>query len=355
MTTDFLEIHTSDRSLFKRCRRKWGFASPLKMHLEPDPPSDILSLWFGTGIHFALEDHHGFRKFASPSEALEAYLNAFRQEDLPFGAEDLIEVGMGMLEYYEVWSTQPGRPQYETLWIEGKPQLEVEFRLELEQLSNKLGRPVVYHGTFDRICTDEEGGLWVDDYKTTRTMDIYRLATDPQMKAYAWAAEQVYGAPFEGALMLQMLKKYPQKPSALVKGGFSQNKTQKTTHAVYKSALIETYGKVPPSYVEFLNYLASQEFPEGDAFIRRDKIYYNDAVKRNTYQHILDEGAEMLTPDLPLYPNETYTCSWDCGAFRTVCIAMEEKGDYEDLLATNFKRRGDKDTSWRNRIKWPQE
>ena len=108
-----LHIHTHDRIQFKRCRRKWLFKSPLRMHLEPDPPLEILPLWFGTGIHFALEDFYGYNRFGDPVLALEAYLETFNPEDLPEGAVEEVALGMKMLDYYMHWRVN--RDVYQTV------------------------------------------------------------------------------------------------------------------------------------------------------------------------------------------------------------------------------------------------
>ena len=45
-----LGIHTSDRALFKRCRRKWAWSSPVRRGLVPVGESPT-PLWFGSGFH----------------------------------------------------------------------------------------------------------------------------------------------------------------------------------------------------------------------------------------------------------------------------------------------------------------
>ncbi len=349
---DVIEIHTNDRNTFRRCRRKWDLQSPVRRNLEPYPRVANVNPWLGTGIHFALQDFHGYGRFKDPVEALIAFYNVFTSSELPEGAEEAIELGVGMLEYYKVWLEVPGREQFETLWINGVPQVEVEWRLDLSDHFPNLGKKVVYHGTFDRIARDSHGGLWVEDYKTTRAMDFHRLALDSQMKAYSWAAEQVYGTQFEGALMLQMAKSLPAYPKKLKRGGFSKDRRQKTTHWLYRQALMDTYGEIPQSYVEFLNVLAMEEMPEGDRFIHLGKMHHNQHTKNQTYQYIVQEAKEMLDPHIPLYPNPTMNCSWECKDFRTICILMDEGGDWEGALQDNFKERGPRG-EWESKIVWP--
>lgn len=349
-------LHTSDRLAFKRCRRKWDLGSSLRRGLTPVDTTERLALWLGSGLHFALEDYHGYRRFPSPVEALEAYYQAFRPEELPDDADN--DKGMplliNMLEYYPQWLAAPGRYQYETLIINGVPQVEVPFELELTDLSTPT-LTVVYRGTLDRVVVDSEGGYWVQDYKTTRIIDLNRMINDPQMKAYTWAAEQMYNVPFEGALLTQLVKAYPHPPAQLTRGGYSVDKRQKTTHALVRSTLIEHFGSIPNQYVDYLNHLALLEQPEGNSFIRTDRIMHNTATKVQTYQHILAEASEMLNLSLPIYPNETRDCPWDCSDFRAVCLAMEDGGDWLTLINENYKLKGEDRQEWRKRIKWPHQ
>lgn len=369
-------LHTHDRIAFKRCRRKWYFSSPLKLNLEAKQ-QDSINLWFGSGFHFAMEDYHGYHKFNLPEEALEAYYNAFTEQERPTGADDLIEIGMHMLRYYsEDWLPKHNFDGFETLWITpnpdvplgtfsnhpidetSAPQVEVGFTLELVELSQKAGFPVFYHGTFDRVLVDNQGRWWLLDYKTAKAIDMIKLATDPQIGAYLWAAEQWYQHKFEGIVYLQLVKDFPDTPKQLKAGGFSMDKRQKTTHGVYKAALLEKYGSIPSAYIPFLNELACMESTEGNRFIRWDLVRRNDASKVATYENILYEGLDMLRDDLYIYPNPTRDCSWDC-PFRTICVAMDEGSDYQSIITEEFQRRNEtmlgEEPEWRKKIKWPKK
>lgn len=352
-----IKIRTHDRIAFRRCRRMWDFVSQMRQHLEPIPEVEKVSspLWFGTGFHFALEDYHGYRRFKNPVDAFMAYVRCFKVDELPEDFEELIELGQGMLEYYtKYWL--PKRNEFETLWIDGVPQVEVKFTIPIPELSEAVGREVVYQGTFDRVVTDALGRLWVVDYKTVSRFDTSKLETDPQISAYAWAAEQWYQKPVEGVVYMQFIKAVPKPPKILRTGWPSLDKKQKTTYALYYETLLQICGdpkKFPTDYVEFLNYLASLETPEGDNFIRWDFVRRNEYQKRAEYQSIIAEGLEMLNPNLALYKNPTRDCAWDC-AFRSVCLAMDDGGDWEWLLSQSFRKQGE-EKDWRSKIKWPDE
>ena len=65
-------IHTSDRGLYKSCRRKWFWQSHLRMGLEGYTRAS--PLWFGSGIHFALESVHGSKFYPSGADAFSDFV-----------------------------------------------------------------------------------------------------------------------------------------------------------------------------------------------------------------------------------------------------------------------------------------
>jgi hypothetical protein len=245
---------------------------------------------------------------------------------------------------------------YETLWLkDGKavrphtlgavPQVEVKWSIDVNG--------VPYVGTFDRVVTDKYGQWWVLDYKTAKAFNVAKLATDPQVTAYTWAAEKMYGHLFEGVVYMQFVKSTPEQPNVLKSGELSKNKAQSTTYALYRNALLERYptGEFPAEYRDVLAYFESFETPEGDKFIRWDTVRRNSNQLLNVEQHIKAEIEEMTNPNLAIYPNPTSDCTWDCD-FRTLCLAMDDGGDVEWLMESAFQQRTEFH-GWEKEIKWP--
>lgn len=349
-----IEIHTHDRITFRQCRRKWFFGSELCRHLAP---RDILSIhmWYGTGFHFALEDYHGYNRFNNPAEAFYAYLDAWENlTELSPDALALVDLSPGMFEHYtKEWL--PRRKEYETLWIKGIPQVEVHFRIYIPELSYYAGVPVYYVGTFDRVVQDRMGMLYVMEYKTASKFDIAKLDTDPQISAYCWAAQLLYGRPVEGVVYLQFVKAVPQKPRILKNGEVSSAMDQRTTYTKYLRALQDRYGinkQYPKRNIELLNKLSTADSPEGDAFIRQDLVARNTFNRKMEYRKILAEGYDMLNPKLQCYPNPSTDCHGRC-PYRTICIMLDDGSDWEGLLGQEFVERGGEDETWREKIKWP--
>ena len=343
----YVAIHTTDRNLFRRCRRKWHFESELGKHLvEKDKLNE--NLWFGTGFHFALEDYHGFNRFRHPAKAFDAYLKAFKLEQLSIECQALAKLAPHMFDYY-INDWLPQRNEFETFFVDKIPQVEVEFSIYIPELSDWLGLPVIYQGKLDRIVTDIDGMLWFMDYKTAGKFDVEKLETDPQISSYSWAFPFIYNKLAEGIVYLQFRKAIAEPPKILKNGDISSDKRQNTTYKLYLEALQSRYGQAyPEKNREMLDILINQETPEGDNFIRFDKVKRNEHNRRSEYQKILAEGYEMLNSKISLYPNPNRDCKWDCN-FRSVCLAMDDGSDWEFMLNENFEKKKNEEELWLNK------
>lgn len=352
MPSSVVQLHVSDRILFRRCRRKWGWQSPIREHLQRKEGEVNEHLWFGSGYHFALEDWHGYRRFTRAEDAFRAYAVATgaRSQGRPENWDDLCDLAEGMLSYYtDHWSRQ--RSEFRTFTVDGVPQVEVPFCIRVGRIR---GQRVDHVGTFDRVVEDREGRLWIAEYKTAKQVDTMKLSTDPQVNAYLWAAEQLWPGRVEGVVYMQFAKQVPKLPRVLMNGTFSTAKAQKTTYAIYRAALLQQYGRVPSEYREYLNTLAEQETIEGDAFIRRDLVRRNGYSLASEDQKIRAEARDMLDPKLGLYPNPTRDCSWEC-PFREPCVMQDDGSDYLQVLEDEYERaETEAERSWwRAHIAWP--
>ena len=368
-------LHNSDRTTFKRCRRKWDFSSPFRQNLRTKVESSK-PLWFGSAVHFALEDFHGYNKFGSLNAAFDAYVNSFNPADLPDDIDELIQQGHDMLDHYGSWIFTLDE-KFETVWIDGVPQVEITFDLLFEDLSELApdGTNIAYGGTFERIVQDKEGKWYILDYKTAKVFDTAKLPTDQQISAYLWAAEQIYQREFEGFVYVQLHKSPPKAPKLLKSGKLSTAKAQRTTKMLYLRKLQEVYGyedyifKASTEELDYLLHL-DKEYNEsqtleqfGDCGLLVSIVHRSQTHIENTYDHIIAEGKEMLNPNIAIYPNFTKDCSWDC-QFKDACLSLEDIGDcefYMDLYETREEDNDDDVKPWRLNLyrqhpeKYPEE
>ncbi len=348
MTTSI--IRTSDRNSFRGCRRLWGWQSGLRSNLgtvEPYTP-----FWLGSGIHYGLEDFHGYNLFGSPANAFKGYAEACRKTKeitMPDDWREAVELGTEMLDYYEVWLQ--GRDPLKTLWIDNIPQVEVRAQIPLPFKSKEYDK-VFYDLTIDRVAVDEFDRLWLQDYKSALRFETGHLDTDPQVTAYCWAGNVLYDRPIEGMVYQQHRKVVAEGPKILQGGKISTAKNQITSHRLYKDALENLYGKVekaPGGNIRCLNRLAEQETEDRDAFIRRDWIERSNRQMAAEGEKILQQLAEMLDPDLPLYPNPTRWCG-GC-FFLGACVALDNGDDWESILKDTTQTRPEERDEWRKHLK----
>lgn len=350
-----LNIHTSDRIAFKRCRRRWNWSSPLRLHLRQK--EQRRPLWFGTGIHFVLEDFHGHHLYSSPVDAWNDYVSAtlqhFGEEDMPNDWRSLQELGQGVVDYYPKWLR--GRDALETVWIDGEPQCEINFKIPIPvdpQILSRLGVDIVYYnGTLDGVCYTPFGSLAIREYKSAAQIFKAHYLSDPQITAYTWGAQILYSQPVVGCYYYQFLKDSPEEPKLLSSGRISSNKQMRTTHRMYRDVLLRLYGKVanaPSDNIDHLNYLAALEDENGDKFITRDFITRNEHTLQAEGVKILMEMEDMLNEDLPLYPNPTRECAQYKCDFLDACTSLDDGSDWESILEEDFTTQKDQERDpWR--------
>jgi hypothetical protein len=355
-------IRTSDRISFKRCRRKWGWNSHLKQNLGPKEAQ--APLWYGTGMHYALEDYHGYNVYGSPQKAFEAYCSAtwkLRHKVLvPPMFDELKQLGLGMMGYYEMWLSE--RPELKTFWYHGKPQVEVRARIPVpfdvkKHFPDSPFDRVEYSVTIDRVSVDDDGLLFPIDYKSAKQMQVMHFPTDPQIGAYYWACSHIYPDMEVGGFVYQQHRKdVPQDPRFLASGRLSSDKRQLTTHRAYRRVVMNIFGKDPDKWpkenLDFLNYLAQEEGPTADKFIRRDTVYRNQHSHQSEGTKILLELEDMLNPNLPLYPNPVRDCVYMCTFYHS-CVSMDDGSDWQHEIELLHGSRPKEEDSWRQHLPHP--
>ena len=231
-----------------------------------------------------------------------------------------------MFRYYlEDWL--PNRDYFTVAkHTDGRPLVEVAFEIAVGGFT--------FEGEFDAIVVDAEGLYWVMEYKTAKQFNTSKLEADQQVTSYTWAAQQIFGKKFEGVVYQQHLKQAPTPPEPLKSGKLSKNKNQKTTYPLYFAA-IKQLGLDIRDYQEFLDHLLDQQTDHADAFVRRDFVHRSQSELESFEANLELLLPEYVNPALPIYPNHTRDCNWDCD-YQTVCQAMDDKSDWKGLLNDLF-------------------
>ncbi|PHR94852.1 MAG: hypothetical protein COA78_31455 [Blastopirellula sp.] len=351
-------IRTSDRSMFKRCRRKWDFESAIRKNLAPiDRPSYF---WIGTGGHFAMEDFHGHNYYGDPVKAFIAYCDACvlagdkHRIQVPDDFEYQKDLGIGVIRHYTNWLRN--RDPFETVWMPNaqgvsEPCVEVKCRIPLP-IEHPDFDEIYYQMTLDRLVV-RDGEYWILDWKFFKQFSATPLEFNGQMSAYIWGSHAMWDVPIAGAVYHEFLKKIPEPARILKNGTISTAKNQATSHIIYRDALEAMYGdpnKAPSDNILCLNWLADQEDEHRDKFCKRTFTTRNQAQLESEGERILMEVSEMLDSNLPLYTNPTRDCGWDC-QFREACLMMDRDDDWESFIAATSISRAEESEEWRRYLK----
>jgi hypothetical protein len=348
-------------------------------------------MWFGTGIHWALEHYYnpGFSR-----DPVEAWMTWFdiqwrggtvelewldkvydlkprpKPDDVSLwivrGLEDIIPdpdheefealkvLGIEMMKFYKQYAVV--NDDFIVFMTEhdfSVPIWDYENncilkRIDVREESPNYGKELEVHarGRLDGLTVKPSGKMGIIDHKTAEKVGeeyFAKLETDEQCTSYLWAAEveaQYYNLPHKGEPLEEVIyntlrKAYPSPPTELKNGMFSVARdTESTTYDMLQE-WIKTHipgvrlSEKQEAYVDYLREVGDEQFIIRKA-VRRNRHQLNNAGYR-----IYLEALDMLG-DPRIYPNisNTYQCL-NC-VFRIPCIAREDGGDYSQLLRDNY-------------------
>lgn len=361
-------LSTTERQEFKECRRRWDFGSLSRQGIEPNRPA--MALWFGTGIHFALEQLYKYRKvYPVADQDEETFIEgvwrdwAAKEMDRIAASQGKlwdeqvaefnksVELGVGMLQGYCTWSVAADAK--DVTGFKRMLYTEKEFAVAVPDESGEPYRFVDISGKaweiwlvgrLDMVVQDWDDRVWILDHKTSKDrLDPEILTLDDQMTMYMWAAQTILQTPVAGCYYNVLRKKLPTVPKVLASGkGLSKDKSIDTTYEVYLKA-IEDNGFDPEDYAEYLNMLLNKD----TGFFTRVKVHRNPHEIAMAGRMLLLEAIDMLNAPY-IYPNPTWDCRWKCD-YKDLCLAMNRNDDVEYLRKALYRKREKEDQSVYNR------
>lgn len=396
---DIIPIHASDISSYKRCRRYWHWSSPTRGNLRRKVQIYGINtdLWFGTGIHYALEMYYNpiikrdpveawltwfevqwngglirgedLDRFYDPApleiiqqgvhgEIEHVYRVKGLQELLPDPIEDefmeLKDLGEGMMEFYKEYAAK--NDNFRVIAAESVFSIPLGFTaVDVREDSPNYGKELEVHarGRRDTIIQDLENEQYgLIDHKTKSKIDeAYRasLQKDEQTTNYMWASQEeakIYGMPYERISFLwhqAMRKVYPKPPTITTRGLPSLDREgESATAEMFAKCIKDNNLQVwlegnekAANYYDFL-------VREGDKrFVERTFVRRNPKELENQGRHIRAIAKEMLS-DPAIYPNPTasYLCI-NC-QFRGPCISADDGSDYGAMLSDGYEKNLDR-------------
>lgn len=418
---DIIPIHASDRATFKFCRRQWGWSSPSQLNLVPKASiyGVRMPLWFGTGIHYALERYYNPTLREDPVVTFEAWFDlqwkgglvsevdikdfglwdrAPERTDYGYlvsGLSDILpnpafetfdehrDIGVGMLTFYKQYAEahdnfsvisvehdfsvpildQFGAPIYmldsRRMPKEWEPDTSLENEYGPLMKCRDDGRLVLKQvharGRMDKVVQDNESGRFgIHDYKTSgRALDdkYFRgLELNDQFTTYMWAAQREAAMhnleykKIDYVIVEALLKAYPRPPSPLQNGNPSISRSDESTTAEMFEQYIQENGlapeyKVNVKWQQYYTWLLET----GDLrFINRKVVRRNEHQKNSCGVRIFQESMDMLSPNIPLYPNPSTNFGCLNCVFRQPCIMMEDGSDYQNVIDDAYESNYDR-------------
>ncbi len=362
--TDLPMLRTSERKDFKRCVKRWDWR--WRQGLVPRQQK-YGALWFGTGIHLALEHWYipGKTRGVDPRETWDEFVGG----RIEFVKAETVS-GEATDETVEVW-VQAGELGHAMLtnYLDTYGKDESWEVISAEQTFQVLvprpgtRTPIVnYVGTFDLVARDlDTGHIFLWDHKTAKAIRTGHLPLDDQAGSY-WAVathvlrrqglmtpkQQIRG------IVYNFLMKSPPDDRPKDELGRARNKPEKKH---YVGALLAADGftvEGDPNLATARKLREKQTLAElmssahnrgltvlGDVSkAQPSKRFERTTVFRSAKERatqIERIGAEAVVMDqfrthqLPLIKNPTSDCQWDCD-FRNLCELDEQGGDTESFI-----------------------
>jgi hypothetical protein len=363
-------------------------------------------LWFGTGIHYALEMYYDPILQRDPVESFLTWFT-FQWEGGEVGPEwldrvydinpkmvsgvhdhdgiahdsvwyvkglkELLpnievveeeflmhkELGIGMMSFYKDWAV--ANDNFITVAAESTYSIPLGFEaIDYREDSPNYNKKLEVHARGKRdavIYFPELERYGINDHKTAQRVDedyFRKLEKDEQCSNYLWATIQEAKIhdylPWSGHLVDRVLytalrKNYPKPPTVLNSGYLSLDKQKEgTTADLFKAAVV---GNENLEHWFRTNEKAQAYFTylceQGDSlFIQRDIVRRNKHEIHNTGAHLKMVAQEMLSKDLRIYPNPSGEFRCLQCAFRAPCIAADDGSDWMGMLADGYETNRDR-------------
>jgi hypothetical protein len=347
-------IRSSDRKIFKCCRRAWDLGSRSRQNYEPIQPTRAFDFDKAMREALALYYFPGMwewnREIVIPV-VLEGFVRSMEEQRArclkrrPFSTEEEqawnehVDVGESILVHYSEWA--PAIDLFEPIRV--APDFEVNIpnpTLPGQDLAAPGSTPVApirYRGRFDALAVDAHDAYWIIEHRIAGEAfaDLDQLLLDEQSVAACWAWQTFCpGLKIAGVIYNELRKAAPDRPEATV---------LPTRSVLTRQGALER--RTPPSHVRGLYRQAVRE-PEkrieqrGNGFFRRTQIARSPNEVESAGRQIGLEALEIADPQLQLYPNPVWENCSRCD-YRQPCKAMYEGTDAAAILTTSYRKRSD--------------
>jgi hypothetical protein len=333
-------LRTSERKDFKRCPMRWNWNYVEGLQSRGRTAN---ALWFGTGMHLALEHWYVKGKTrGSYNEMLQVWdeycdgevrrVGTLSDPDSETKMIDARELGHAMLRDYVI---EYGKDtEWEVIATEQPFQIGIPWPEEqLARFKTPPPGPMIWYvGKYDTVMRNRlTGELWLWDHKNVKSIDTAYLQMDDQGGSYLAVAEIVLKHQgligqdeyLEG-IIFNFLRKAMPDDRPQNEQGLYLNKPTKAEQKLYGA-----------------NYPGSVSKKQPPPRFHREVVTRSTDEKRSQLIRIQREAVVMnayRAKQLPLIKNPTRDCSWDC-SFFDMCLIEDMGGDVEEFKEALFGHR----------------
>lgn len=341
MTKKLEQVSVTEIGSFRECRRRWLYGT----HLGYQTRSTAVELWFGDLMHAALQVFtekgvkaavkHWLKTFdLGLVDVKESYGGLWEEAQSMYA--EYREMGAAMLQNYELFVEAMG-VEMDTIHMEQRVWVPIREPGTVKKGEWVPGKPVGVKLTarMDRVVgIDAEH--YILDYKTGSAPSGKALEIADQPTGYSYIHWRITDEVPAGVFIEGLMKKLPEEPRILKNGTLSTAKNQNTLPALYE-ATMKRMGLMRSA--EHLQCLAALQEQGWDGYFEREMTQRNgDQIlnyEKHLYYVVQDMLAVVADPE-KAYPSPSQMRCPRCPLIN-VCMAMEDGGDYEYLLETQFE------------------
>jgi hypothetical protein len=333
-------IGPGERAWFRRCRRSWDLGSPNRRNLEPQSPASAFDL--AQAVRYALSVWYFPGMWEWPRaivlpRALQAFDDTVARRS---GQGEGAERARAMLERYFAWA--PTVDGFSPVRVENDFEANVpDVRNPGHDVADGEGRPVRYVDRVQLLIVDAQDTYWTVEHRLVedRWADREELLLAERPVTAAWGWERFYlGMAITGTVHNEL--RLADGDGGTPGGGTAARHPRARDYARSRAASRLGAGGAGEAARSTLLQSGPGDavVQEGGEWFRRTWVRRSRAEIDGVGERLSAEVREMLDPTLALYPTPTEE---NCGRcqFRAPCLAMNEGGDADAVLAAAYRLR----------------
>jgi hypothetical protein len=358
-------VTAADRASFTRCRRQWDFGAGIRQDLEPVRRSavpdldravrDALAVYYFPGMW---DWDRGVRLPLVVKELERALVRQREgQSEGKDGAEgwtEALEASKSLLDRYFAWA--PGVDRFAPVLVETDFEANVLDPARPEAaLVTTAGELIRYRGRIDMMAVDRHDAYWIVRHRVVDAdwPPTDQLVADEEGLAACWAREQFYlGMAITGTVYNELRRpsdpaarpapdppppsrrtrrrRWPRRRAPAVLPRVRQHEPSGGGRSVPQHRRM--YARATqPARVEPIEQLTEDGF-------RRTWLRHTPADVAEAGRRLADDVAEMVRPDLALYPEPSDENCPPCPYFDP-CQALMTGNDARPIVLSGYRKR----------------